>query len=285
VAEQCGLACQLDRWVLRRATDDLARLRASKLVADDVYVSINISALHLTQGDLQAAVDEAVWLSGLPASCVALEVTETAVIADPEEAARILQRIVAKGFTVSLDDFGTGYSSLTRLQTLPVARLKIDRRFAGNVDRDADDLAICASVVDLCRALGVLAIAEGVETIEQLDLLQRLDCHAAQGYLWSKPLSFSDLSRVMSSTGDHFDVAAPAHADTPARAAGSRATRKHGLTVLLRLHREGASLRTIAAALNSQDYRTPRGTRWHPSSVAAVIADHAYPDLWKRTGR
>jgi hypothetical protein len=153
----------------------------------------------------------------------------------------------------------------------------------GNITTDADDLAICASVVDLCRAMGVLAIAEGVETNEQLDLLQRLDCHAAQGYLWSEPLSTSDLSRVLSSTGDRFDVRAAARADTPARASGSRATREHGLTLLLRLHREGASLRTIAAALNSQNYRTPRGTRWHPNSVAAVIADHAYPDLWKRS--
>jgi diguanylate cyclase (GGDEF)-like protein len=285
VAEQCGLACQLDRWVLRRATADLARLRTLDLVGDDVYVSVNISALHLTQGDLGAAVDEAVWMSGLPAACVALEVTETAVIGDPEKAAAILQGIVAKGFSVSLDDFGTGYSGLTRLQTLPVARLKIDRSFVGNVATEADDLAICASVVDLCRAMGVLAIAEGVETNEQLDLLQRLDCHAAQGYLWSKPLSLPDLRQVLSSTGDHFDVLVPARADTPARAAGSRATREHGLILLLRLHREGASLRTIAAALNSQDYRTPRGARWHPSSVAAVIADHAYPDLWKRTAR
>ncbi len=285
VAEQSGLACQLDRWVLQRATADLARLRALDLVADDVYVSVNVSALHLIQGDLQAAVDEAVWLSRLPAACVALEVTETAVIGDPEEAAVILQAIVAKGFSVSLDDFGAGYSGLTRLQTLPVARLKIDRRFVGNVATEADDLAICASVVDLCRAMGVLAIAEGVETKEQLDLLQRLDCHAAQGYLWSRPLSLPDLSRVLSSTGDHFDVQAPARADTPALAVGSRATREHGLIVLLRLHREGASLRTIAAALNSQDYRTPHGARWHPNSVAAVIADHAYPDLWKRAPR
>jgi diguanylate cyclase (GGDEF)-like protein/PAS domain S-box-containing protein len=282
-AEQSGLACQLDRWVLQRATADLARLRAEELVADDVYVSINISALHLTQGDLEAVVDEAVWLSGLPPACVALEVTETAVIADPKDAAGILQAVVAKGFSVSLDDFGTGYSGLTRLQTLPVARLKIDRCFVGNLATDADDLAICASVVDLCRALGVVAIAEGVETKEQLDLLQRLGCHAAQGYLWSKPLSTVDLGQVLSSS-DHFDVEASAHVDTPARAL-SRATAEHGLTVLLRLHREGASLRTIAAALNSQDFRTPRGTRWHPSSVAAVIADHAYPDLWKRAAR
>ena len=285
VAEECGLACQLDRWVLQRATADLARLRSLELVGDDVYVSVNISALHFTQGDLQVAVEEAVWMSGLPPACLALEVTETAVIGDPQEAARILQCIVALGCSVSLDDFGTGFSGLTHLQTLPVARLKIDRRFVGNVTTDADDLAICASVVDLCRALGVLAIAEGVETNEQLDLLHRLDCHAAQGYLWSKPLSLADLSRVLCSTGDRFDVTAPTRAETPTRAAGSRATREHGLTLLLRLQREGASQRTIAAALNSQNYRTPRGTRWHPSSVAAVIADHAYPDLWKRTAR
>src|SRR4029077_4994558 len=122
--------------------------------------------------------------SDLPPRCLGLEVTETAMMTDPESARTILSRLVDRGITVALDDFGTGYSSLAYLKNLPVARLKIDRTFVDNVSHSADDLAIVTSVVDLSRALGVHTVAEGVETLEQRDVLTRLGCHSAQGYLW-----------------------------------------------------------------------------------------------------
>jgi EAL domain-containing protein (putative c-di-GMP-specific phosphodiesterase class I) len=189
IAEQGGFVRSLDRWVLRRAAADLAGLRAGGHVAPDVYVSVNISALHLTRGDLWTAVSEAAWLADLPPSCLGLEVTETAVMADPDSASTVLRRLADDGFGVALDDFGTGYSSLAYLRNLPVSRVKIDRSFVVDAAEGAVDRTICASVVALCRDLGIQAIAEGVETQAQHDMLQELGCPAGQGYRWGKPMN------------------------------------------------------------------------------------------------
>lgn len=188
VAEQGGLVRNLDRWVLRRAAADLADLRAGDHVASDVYVSVNVSALHLTQGDLWSAVREAAWLADLPSSCLCLEVTETAVMADPAAASEALRRIADDGYGVALDDFGTGYSSLAYLRNLPVSRVKIDRSFVVDAAEGGVDRTICASVVALCRDLGIQAIAEGVETQAQYQMLRELHCPAGQGYRWAKPM-------------------------------------------------------------------------------------------------
>jgi hypothetical protein len=182
---------------------------------------------------------------------------------------------------VAIDDFGTGYSSLAYLKRLPVDRIKIDRLFVDAIASSADDLAIVASVVELSRRVGASVIAEGIETRQQLGLLKRLGCQAGQGWLWSPAVPPNELPRLMAAqhgTGFNIDhQVAPA----PRRpVAEGRIDEEHGLHRLLQLQAESASLRTIAAALNSEGYRTPRGTRWHPRSVASVIADRAYPSLW-----
>jgi diguanylate cyclase (GGDEF)-like protein/PAS domain S-box-containing protein len=189
IAEQGGFVRNLDRWVLRRAAADLAELRAGGHVLPAVYVSVNVSALHLTQGDLWTAVSEAAWLADLPPGCLGLEVTETAVMADPESASAVLSRLTDDGFSVALDDFGTGYSSLAYLRSLPVKRVKIDRSFVVDAAERAADRTICASVVALCRDLGIQAIAEGVETQAQHEMLQEMGCPAGQGYRWGKPMT------------------------------------------------------------------------------------------------
>lgn len=188
IAEQGGLVRHLDRWVLRRAAADLADLRDGDHVDSDVYVSVNVSALHLAHGDLWAAVSEAVWLADLPSSCLCLEVTETALMAEPAIACAMLTRIADDGFGVALDDFGTGYSSLAYLRSLPVSRVKIDRSFVVDAAEGGVDRTICASVVALCRDLGIQAIAEGVETQAQHEMLHELRCPAGQGYRWARPM-------------------------------------------------------------------------------------------------
>ena len=179
---------QLDRWVLRRAAADLAELRAGGHVAPDVYVSVNVSALHLTRGDLWTAVSEAAWLADLPPSCLGLEVTETAVMADPESASAVLRRIADDGFGVALDDFGTGYSSLAYLRNLPVSSVKIDRSFV--VDAAGElPTARSARASSLCVVSSASApIAEGVETQAQQDMLRSMGCPAGQGYRWGRPM-------------------------------------------------------------------------------------------------
>lgn len=193
IAEQSGLVRNLDRWVLRTAAADLAELRAGDHVSPDAYVSVNVSALHLAQGDLWSTVSEAVWLADLPPSCLCLEVTETAVMADPATASAVLRRLTDDGFGVALDDFGTGYSSLAHLRRLPVSTVKIDRSFVIDAAEGGLDRTICASVVALCRDLGIQAIAEGVETQAQYDMLRELGCPAGQGYRWAKPMPKEDL--------------------------------------------------------------------------------------------
>jgi diguanylate cyclase (GGDEF)-like protein len=284
IAEEAGFIRDLDRWVLLRATTELSLLRETGHVMDDVRVCVNVSARHLTGTGLEAAVAEASWLSKLPFRCLALEITETEAVDDWEAASAVIGRLAELGVESALDDFGTGYSSLTFVKRLPVTKLKIDQTFVENIVDSADDLAIVASVVDLTRALGMTAVAEGVESVEQLSLLHQLGCHSAQGFLWSGALPAGELAALLESNGsDRFDVrAAQPSAAAPARkpARVVRASRDHGLHRLLELHRNGASLRTIASALNSEGYRTAAGARWHPTSVATVITNHVYPSLW-----
>lgn len=285
-AEQTGLAPQLDAWALQTATAALAELRADRRVADDVYVTVNISAQHLTHGELVRAVDEALAASGLPADRLGLELAETAVLTDSSPGCEVLERIADRGVTIALDNFGTGYSSLAHLRRLPVARVKIDRMFVEKLPHDVDDLAMVASVLELARAVRVDTVAVGVSTAEQADVMARLDCHGAQGALWSEPVALAALVQQLAAEDGPGAARVPQpRPDAAVRAPEAvRASREHGLHRLLALHQSGASLRSIAAALNSEGFRTPVGSRWHPTSVASVIADHAYPSLWARAG-
>jgi EAL domain-containing protein (putative c-di-GMP-specific phosphodiesterase class I) len=284
LAEQSGFMHRLDEWVLRKATSDLADLRAQGRIGDDVYVSVNVSATHFAHGDLEAVVTAALGASGLPPQRLGLEVTETAVMVNAESASAVLDRLVSLGLSIALDDFGTGYSSLAYLRSLPVSRLKIDRAFIERIERSADDLAIVASVVELSRAVNVQTIAEGIETTTQLNIVSGLGVTAGQGYLWSRPLAKADLGRLLSAgAGTSFNVPTEGRREGPPRKPSAvGATQEHGLNNLLRLHRAGASLRSVASALNREGYRTPAGSRWHPTSVAAVIAAHEEPSLWTR---
>jgi len=127
----------------------------------------------------------------------------------------------------------------------------------------------------------VRTVAEGVETREQLGLLQRLGCWAGQGYLWARPMPLEDtIAAVAARPGERFDVASEGPRSAPAgRRHREAVTSEHGLQTILRLHRQGASLSTIAAALNSEGFRTPQGLRWHRATVAGVIRDVAFPGL------
>ncbi|MCW2616575.1 MAG: hypothetical protein JWN08_3569 [Frankiales bacterium] len=283
VAEETGIAADLDRWVLNRACSDFARLRCAGVVPDTAHLAVNVSAGHVSNGDLVRDVLNAVRTAGLPATALMVEVTESDALHDVDAAGKALQRLRDAGVLVAIDDFGTGYSSLAYLKQLPVDRIKIDRLFVDSITSSADDLAIVASVVELSRAIGASVIAEGIETRQQLDLLKRLGCQAGQGWLWSRAVPSAELPGLLAAQrGRGFDVDHQS-ARAPGRKADERPVgEEHGLHRLLQLQAQGASLRTIAAALSSEGYRTPRGTGWHPRSVASVIADQAYPSLWPR---
>jgi diguanylate cyclase (GGDEF)-like protein/PAS domain S-box-containing protein len=185
VAEETGLAPELDRWALRRAISEAGAMRADGTLPDGAYVAVNLSAANLTDVALEALVDGSTREAGLAPRDVVLEITEGAVMASPDVAIALLGRLRQRGFRVALDDFGTGYSSMAYLRRLPLTTLKIDRSFVAEIVDDPEALAIVTSIVQLAHATGVDVVAEGVETPGHASLLRGLGCGAAQGWLWS----------------------------------------------------------------------------------------------------
>jgi hypothetical protein len=201
-----------------------------------------------------------------------MEITETAIMQNTDGAAGLLHDLRRHGFRVAMDDFGTGYSSLAHLRDLPISALKIDRSFVADITEQPDSLAIVASIIDLAGAVGVAVVAEGVETLEQCALLQRLGCVTAQGWLWSPAVPVPALL-----TGDEWMSPLATAGEVSPMAGATRPGRRdvgvaEGLKRLFELHHGGASVATIAASLNAEGLRTPAGLRWHGSSVARVIA-------------
>ncbi|MCU1673313.1 MAG: hypothetical protein JWN77_1426 [Frankiales bacterium] len=279
VAELTGQAPALDAWALDRACADVAQLRAG--LGADVTIGVNITAANLGERRLEEQVVAAVTRRNVAPEALVLEVTETTLMAHPEVAKASLERLRAHGVSIAIDDFGTGYSSLAYLNQLPVQTMKIDRSFVLALTEDPDAFAIAAAIADLGRTLGLRTTAEGVETPEQLALLRRLGCTSGQGFLWSPARLVDDLVDLVAALPDRrFVVSTDVPAAAPAgRRRREEVTPQHGRDELVRMHGNGASLATIASALNAAGFRTPQGLRWHRASVARVISDLAYPQL------
>ena len=193
IAEETGLIVPIGGWVLSTAARTLARLRdLHPEAAADLVMSVNISARQLASprliDDVAAIVDEA----GLAPGSLMLEITESDLM-DVDVSTRALSELQDLGVRVSVDDFGTGWSSLRYLRQFPVDVLKIDRSFVAGLGRDSEDEVIVAAVIDLAHALGLSAVAEGVESEVHLDRLRALGCDAAQGWLLGRPMAEADL--------------------------------------------------------------------------------------------
>jgi EAL domain-containing protein (putative c-di-GMP-specific phosphodiesterase class I) len=196
LAEQTDLIDDLTRWVLRRALEDLRGLGPS---AEDLRVSVNVSARSIGRPSLTKDVQAALIAARIPAERLTVEVTETAILADPERAAIELRRLRDAGVQISLDDFGRGQTSLSYLTTLPVHELKIDRSFVSDMVDTAAHAAIVRSVVDLGHHLGMRVVAEGVETDDVLDRVFDYGCDVAQGYLLGRPMPLDQLAAELGS--------------------------------------------------------------------------------------
>ncbi|WP_170131291.1 putative bifunctional diguanylate cyclase/phosphodiesterase [Quadrisphaera granulorum] len=166
----------------------VAQAAAWNAAGRHLEMSINVSARQLADPDLPRTVASVLARHGVPASQLVLEITETALMLDPDAAATTLGRLVDLGARIAVDDFGTGYASLTYLRRFPVHELKVARSFVAGVARDAGDRAIVTGCIQLAHALGLTSVAEGVETVDQRDVLTELGCHVGQGYLFSKPV-------------------------------------------------------------------------------------------------
>jgi EAL domain-containing protein (putative c-di-GMP-specific phosphodiesterase class I) len=190
VAEQTGLIEPLTRWVLRTALEQVRRWGDE---FESLTMSVNISARNLGRADFADTVLTALEAAGVPAHRLVLEITETALLADPETAAHVLSLVSAAGVRVSIDDFGQGHTSLGYLSTLPLHELKIDKSFVADLPVNSGHAAIVRSIVELGHNLGLQVVAEGVETDQIVDVLAAVGCDIAQGYLLARPMPPDEL--------------------------------------------------------------------------------------------
>jgi diguanylate cyclase (GGDEF)-like protein len=185
ILEQTGLIRPFTLHILEQAVGFAERCQQQGFA---LGVAVNVSVHNLRDERLAEQVAEILGRHDLEASLLGLELTESAIMNDPEQSLGILTELQAMGVQLSIDDFGTGYSSLSYLKRLPVAELKIDRSFVHDMIEDNDNAMIVRSTIDLAHNLGLATVAEGVESMEILDVLQSMHCDMAQGYLISRPL-------------------------------------------------------------------------------------------------
>jgi diguanylate cyclase (GGDEF)-like protein len=188
VAEESGLIVPLGRWALETALATIAEWDRKAGHPLPFSVSVNLSAIQIGRDDVAALVRGALAASGLPGRRLTLELTESAIIHDPDRAAAVLRALKALDVTVAMDDFGTGYTSLASLQLLPIDLLKIDRSLIADLPRDADAAAIVRAILSLADALGMDTLAEGIERAELGQVLAAMGCTYGQGYHFAHPL-------------------------------------------------------------------------------------------------
>ncbi len=196
LAEETGLIVPVGELVFRDACEQLASWRHSDTI-HPTRISVNLSPRQLAHEGLVTTIAETLAATDVAASEIVLEITESAVMTEPESAIRRLNELRELGVDLAMDDFGTGHSSLGHLRRLPVSILKIDQTFIRGLTTHRADWAIVRGIVELAHGLDLTVVAEGIETAEQRDQLVALQCDRAQGYLWSSPVPAPDLDSVL----------------------------------------------------------------------------------------
>ena len=185
-AEESGLIQSIGTWVLRQA------VRQARAWLDQglppIVMSVNLSAIQFRNRDLPELISRILEEEGLPPEYLELELTEAVAVNDPQGAIAIMNEMHERGVRMSIDDFGTGFSSLSHLKKFKVYKLKIDQSFVRDISTDVEDRAIVSAIINMARSLGLTTIAEGVETVEQLEFLNEQHCDEVQGYYFSKPV-------------------------------------------------------------------------------------------------
>ncbi|MEG9250008.1 EAL domain-containing protein [Arthrobacter sp. Soc17.1.1.1] len=199
LAEESGLIRDLGAWVLNEAIKQGAHWSASTVVHTPVEIAVNLSARQLIDPQLTGIVEAALARHNFDPHMLTLEITETALMDNPAVALTVLTALKALGVGLAIDDFGTGYASLTYLKDFPIDELKIDRSFVNGLGSNDGDSAIVASCIQLAHAVGIKAVAEGVETDNQRSTLLSMGCDLAQGYHYSRPLSPEHLTNWITS--------------------------------------------------------------------------------------
>jgi diguanylate cyclase (GGDEF)-like protein len=200
LAEDSGLITQIGELVLNDACRQAARWVAESPDQDDLLVTVNLSARQVGDDQIVEQVRAALTESGLEPRRLVLEITETVLMHDRDAAAATLWLLKGLGVRIAIDDFGTGYSSLAYLRRFPIDMLKVAREFVDGLGRDAHDDVITRAIVELAGTLGLLTVAEGIETTQQSETVAALGCDIAQGYLFSRPIEADAVSAVMSAS-------------------------------------------------------------------------------------
>ena len=195
IAEELGLIIPMTEAALERGLVDLKKWHKQR---PSLYLSVNISPLHFAKESLVTYIAKLLKKYDLPAHLLKVEVTESALLSEPEKAIRTMNALSDLGVILALDDFGTGFSSLSYLKRLPLDIIKIDRTFVSGIGADKTDEAIVDATIVLAKRLNMHCIAEGVETLEQLEYLTKRKCHFIQGYLYSKPVDAKTIRDFLS---------------------------------------------------------------------------------------
>lgn len=191
VAEETGMIIQLGEWCLRKACRDVAALQ--KRLGYPVMLAVNVSPKQARDEKFCEVVEGALEASGLPRNCLEVEITEGLLISHEDEALQVIANLQKMGISVAMDDFGTGFCNLGYITRFKVDRLKIDRSFIRGCVEDRNSTMITTSIMFLAKSLGIQVVAEGVETEEQSEMLRKLECEVAQGYLYSRPTTLDEV--------------------------------------------------------------------------------------------
>lgn len=191
IAEETDLIIVLGEWILKESL--ITMMEISKLIGFIPKISVNLSPVQFRHTNLNSMVKELLEQTGFPPQKLELEITEGALVNDPAMAIEKMTDLCAHGVTFSIDDFGTGYSSMSYLKKFPVSTLKIDKSFVDDIIDDPHDRAIIQAIITLAESFGISTIAEGTETREQVDALNKLGCYAIQGYWHSRPIDYEAL--------------------------------------------------------------------------------------------
>jgi diguanylate cyclase (GGDEF)-like protein len=195
IAEDSGLIVPLSKWVLRQACRQTCAWRAAGL--PPICMSVNISAVEFRQRDFLKGIHQVLEETGITPNLLELEITESVFMQDIDSTIAILQAIKGMGIRLTIDDFGTGYSSLSYLQRFPIDVLKIDQSFVRNLNTSSNDTALVSAIIRLGKSLKLTVIAEGIETLEQLEFLRAHQCDEGQGYYFSKAVDASAFATLL----------------------------------------------------------------------------------------
>lgn len=195
IAEESGYIEEIGLWVMKEA---LSALKIIQTLDDSITMAINVSGKQLEMSSFYEDATSIISDSGIEPEKIEFEITETAIMEDIQNIIPVLNKIKELGIKISIDDFGTGYSSMVYLKKLPIDTLKIDREFIMELEKDEEDMAIVQTIMALSNALKLKTVAEGVEKLEQKDILESMGCDTFQGYYYSKPLDLKSLLKFIS---------------------------------------------------------------------------------------